>query len=263
MALDRINADEVTADNLNEVQGECTEMGDERGDEYHNATKRELQERVLSDIDISDYETTGNLVDDIINNVTSVAVDVLPQRQESMRQGGQSSAGHANEKIATQILEHRGLKRGERNSGCDFATSTSNDADLIIYRNNGDEIFVEVKSTSVRERVGRATPDDDGYWALFGFFRNKRDVRNGILFGNDQTYAWSATTDVAYVPPETVSDVKDEDAKSNDSHSAYRLRNDDEKLYLRANNLFAQDMTSLNNTGELTDVSPSHEDQFL
>jgi hypothetical protein len=263
MALDWIDADEVTADNLNEVQKACTEMGNERANDYHDATKRELQERALSDIDISSYETTGDLVDEIIDNVTTVAAKVIPQRQESMRQGGQSSAGHANEKIASRILEHHGLQKGDRKSGCDFTTSTSDDADIIVSRNNGDEVFIEVKSTSVRERVGRAAPDDDEYWALFGFFGDERDVRNGILFGNDQTYAWSATTNVAYVPPETVSDVKDEDAKSNDSHSAYQLRNDDGKLYLRANNLFARDMASLNNTGELTDASPSHEEQFL
>src|SRR6056297_2733901 len=93
LALDRIDADEVTAENINNVQKTCSKMGTERREAYYNATKRELQERTLRNTNYEEYETRDELVDDIIDDVTSVAVDILPQRQESMRQGSQSSAG--------------------------------------------------------------------------------------------------------------------------------------------------------------------------
>jgi hypothetical protein len=263
MALNRIGKDEVSAANLNDVQKTCSKMGDERSEAYHEATKRELQERVLHGVDYDDYPSRQELVDDLIDEVASAATNIIPQRQESMRQGGQSSAGSANEKIASRALENHGLEKGERDSGCNFTTSTNDDADIIVYRKDGNEVPVEVKSTSARERVGRAAPDDNRYWVLFGFFHTTSEVRNGILFKNDQTPAWSTTTNVAYAPPETVSAIDDIDSDSDDSLSAYRLRNDDGQLYLRANNLFPEDMASLNSTGELTDVSPSHEDNFL
>lgn len=263
LALERIDGEEVTPDNLNEVQKTCTEMGEERADAYYNATKRELQERVLRDIDLGEYERKEKLANEIVEKATSKAVGIIPQRQESMRQGGQSSAGNANEKIASRALEHHGLRKGERGRDCDFTVSTGNDADLIVYGSDDEEIPVEIKSTSARERVGRAAPNDDEYWVLFGFFRDASEVRNGILFENDQTPEWSSTTDVAYAPPETVAAIGEIDSKRDDARSAYHLRNEDDKLYLRANNLFPKDMASLSDTGELTDAEPTHEKKFL
>lgn len=264
MALEYIGEDEVTGDNLNEVQKACVEIGSQRGEAYFDATKRELQERALNDVEAPDYASTGNLVDDVINNVTSIAAKVLPQRQESKRQGGQSSAGNANEEIAAQSLKSHGLEEGERGSGCDLTEKTSDDSDLIVYDDRDAERYVEVKSTAARERVGRAVDDDeDEYWALLGFFTSTAEVRNGVLFSNNQTPAWSETTDVAYVPPGVVKEVRELDDERNDGPSASTLRNDDGQLYLRANNLFPEDMASLNENGRLTDVSPTHEEQFL
>jgi len=263
MALDHVGADDVTSETLNTVQEACVEIGENRSNQYFEATKQELQNRACPDIDASEYDSRDELVADVAEAIAKEAVTILPQRQESMRQGGQSSAGNANEELASQVLQSHGLELGEGDSDCDFREKTNNDSDLIVYDADGDKRFVEVKSTAARERVGRAVGKNDQYWVLFGFFNDYSEVRNGILFENNQTPAWSDTTNVAYSPPETVAGVKAEDTKKEDGESAYRLRNSEGKLYLRSNTIFARDMAALNSTGELTDVSPGHEEQFL
>lgn len=263
MAIQHIGASEVNSENLNNVQRACVELGDDQSKKYFDATKRELQERALNEIDISDYNSAGELVDGIVRQVAANAVDILPQRQESRRQGSQSSAGHANEEIATRVLREYDLEEGERDSGCDFTTDTQNDSDLIIYDVDDVNWFIEIKSEGVRERVGRAVGNNDANWAIFGFFTDASEVRNGVLNGNQQTPAWPNTTDVAYVPAAVIEEVFTLDADTDDDQTAATRANSDGDLYLRANNVFAKDIHSLVTTGSLSDVSSGHHEEFL
>ncbi|QCS43878.1 hypothetical protein [Natrinema versiforme] len=256
----------VTEQNLNEVQKACVRIGDERKDEYYKACGREFQERILEDADsiLDDSGTIGEFIDEVLGDFARLAAEEFPSRVNAGSQGGKSSAGSANEELARRLLLAAGLTEGESEETVrNFTTETEDDSDVIVFGNDDQTMYVEVKSTSIRERVRRALMGEGNYWSLFGFFGNAEKVRSEVLEGNLQGEPWSEQSAVAYVPPEVVSKVEDIDEKEDDGNEVYKLENEDGLLYLRANNVFAQDMVQFTQTGELTDIDPGHEDQYI
>lgn len=268
LALKRIEAGEVTGANLNQLQQACTALQEDISEEYYDATKREIQRLTLAEIDIDNFESTEELVETLLEEVTDSAIEILPERQESMRQGGQSSAGSANEEIVRRSLSFAGLDIGEDKADCDVIQNTEN-ADLILYDATGAQWSIEIKSTAVRERTGRAIQiedsDTDGHpvrWVLFGFFETASEIRSAILEGNDQKQPLKESTDLVYLPPTTLQEVRRLD-KQNLTKSASQLTNADGKLLLRANTVFPEDMRSLTNSVELPELSVGHESEYL
>ena len=266
LALEKIKATEVTGANLNQLQQTCTSLQQTISEEYYAATKRELKRRTLSDIDIDAFESNTELADELLKEVTNSAIEILPKRQESMSQGSQSSAGSANEEIVQQSLSSAGLDIGENKADCDVIQNTEN-ADLILYDANDSQWSIEIKSTAVRERAGRAVQTEDSdtetqpdRWVLFGFFESASEIRSTILNGNDQNQPLKDSTDVVYLPPATLQAVRKQDQTATESASS--LTNADGKLLLRANTVFPEDMGSLTNSGELPELSVGHESKY-
>ncbi|MHC3382114.1 hypothetical protein [Haloarcula sp. H-GB5] len=257
--------DTVSEQNLNKIQKACVRIGDERKEEYYKACGREFQERVLEDSDstLANSGTIGDFIDEVINNFSRLAGEEFPSRINAGKQGGKSSAGSANEELARRLLISEGLDNESDSESGDFTTKGDDDSDIIVFGHEDQSMFVEVKSTSIRERVRRSLMGEGDYWCLFGFFNDANKVRSEVLEGNRQGDPWSEQSGVAYVPAGKVAEIEAVDNKEDDERSVYTLRNEDDLLYLRANNLFAQDMAQFTKTGELTDVDPGHEEQFL
>lgn len=258
-----LNESKLTSENMNDVQRRCSELSDERDQQYRDATGRELKERVIGNKDLStSTDSLEDVVDEIVSEVVDLAIGELPQRQKSRSQGTKSSGGYANEEIGYRILRAEGLvDKAADSDNYDFDTATD-DEDILICSSNAENLSIEVKSEATKERVGRSLGDEnDEHWVLFGFFTSGQEVRSDIIDGNSQGKPLTKQAKAIYTPPSLIEDIVDID--TNSSETVHTLTNNDGKLYLRSNTEFASDMDEYASTGVLPKLSAGHHTQYL
>jgi hypothetical protein len=243
---------EIDGEALNEVQQECVDAGDEmrsRHLDYHVERLRDKAERSADleipnegRISVADYRRATRVLTELVG-------EELPDALQSFNQRMIGIAGRANELIAIETLLAAGL---ERTVAFEDVAAGDVEEDIRVHTmvKNGEPLHVEVKSTGVRERSDAGASRIDDPTAMFGFFDDASEVK-----GRAQAIAKHAA--VTYLPPTTLAEIHDIDG------DMYELRNADDGLFFRANNVFPEDMKQYHRTGDLPVQEIGHEREYI
>jgi hypothetical protein len=262
-AMER-TGDEINSDTLNDIQQTCSAIGEEAKQAYYQYCIGQYQ----NELDTSFIEEEGGIsrdtLDSLLEDFAFIVVDDFPDRIASFGNSITSCGGTANELIAVSVLKERGLTQNVESERGDFTRKgTDSNEDIAVFRRDRTETLrVEVKSSAARERVSRALKDMDDPTALFAFLEDAEEVRNGVTGGTSGDDPWHENAIVAYIPPETIEGVQELDEAKSDDKMVHELELGG-SLFLRANNLFAKDMQSYCDDGDLTDASPGHHTDYL
>ena len=253
---------DINSQTLNEIQRECTKIGQEAKERYHEYSLDNYRAQTVEEtgLEIPDSGMVDvEVFDQLLKEFAFIVADDLPEKITSFDNSITGCGGVANELIGVRVLSEAGLVEGE-----DFAREgTDGNEDIAVHRIDGsDKMEVEVKSNAARERIPRALAEMNPPTALFSFLKTASEVRSQIISGSSLGSPWPENSAVAYVPPSTIEGVKELDEDKSDDKTIHELEKDG-KLYLRANNLFAEDMKSFHETGELTDVDADHHSNYV
>lgn len=242
-----IGRSEISGKNLNLVQKECIELGDDIYEQYLDYHLQRIRKEAETKAGIDLYRRESIPVEkyeQVLDAFGDLIGEELPKELNSFNQGMVSIAGEANELIAIETLRFQGLREGS-----DFEHVGGNrKEDIIIYTNtDGPQLNVEVKSTGIRERSEGGLSRLPDPTILFAFFDDATEVISRI---DDLVN----TCLVAYVPPNTLEEVREKDRE------AYNQRSKNRDIrFLRANNTFPEDMAHYVDHGEVPDHSKGHE----
>jgi len=256
----------INSDTLNDIQEECMAVADDAKERYYDYLLDKYETEATSELGIKLQGTLdADTVEDLLEEFAFIVADELPDRIESMSNSVVGCGGTANELIGVTVLEDVGLQKGAKSNGGDFTRIGGNtNEDIIVYCNNGDDLEVEVKSSKARERTPRAIAEMNDPTAIFAFFDDASEVRSQIISGTSMGSAWPENSVAAYVKPKTIEEVKDLDNQKSDGRSIHSEDHPDTgKLYLRANNRFAEDMKHYHNNGEIPDLSAGHHTKYI
>lgn len=256
----------IDSQTLNKIQKECMAIADNAEEHYYNYLLDNYEEQVTNDLGITlQGQIDASTVEDLLEEFAFVVADDLPDRIESMNNSIVGCGGTANELIGVNVLEEVGLTKGAKSNGGDFTRVGSNsNEDIIVYSTKASDMEVEVKSSKARERTPRAIGDMDDPTSIFAFFDDASEVRSQIISGTSLGSPWPENSVAAYIKPETIEEVKDLDNQKSDGRSIHSEDHPDTgKLYLRANNRFAEDMKHYHNNGEIPDLSAGHHTKYI
>ena len=242
MALSTLSDDEITGNNMHTVQQRCIDMSETRANEYNQANAKDIQERVIENVEFAaeEYDSIGEFIDDAIEQATVIASKEIPDRIESRKQGTKSSGGSVNEEIVRQALRNEGIEELDKldNSKREYFTCKTNDADLTVVHTSSDLLRVEVKSSNLRERAGRAGGAGNN-WILLGFVNDAASLSHMIEEGNNQRPPLRDAYRLVYAPESVVTNVNPQTRQQNRT------------TFLRPINQFPGDMSYYLSNGTL------------
>lgn len=256
----------INSQTLNTIQQECMDIADDAEERYYNYLLDKYEDQVTDDLGITlQGKLDAGTVEDLLKEFAFVVADDLPDRIESMSNSIVGCGGTANELIGVNVLSDVGLTKGPRSDGGDFTRIGGNtNEDIIVYNGQNNHLEVEVKSSKARERTPRAIAEMEDPTVIFAFFDDPSEVRSQIISGTSMGSAWPENSVAAYVPPKTIKQVKELDEQATDGRTIYSEDHPNKgKLYLRANNRFAEDMKEYHRNGDLPDLDAGHHTEYL
>lgn len=251
----------ITSQTLNDTQQECMTIAENAKDRYYEYLLDKYENEATNQLGITlDGQLDANSVEALLEEFAFTVAGDLPGRIKSMSNSITACGGTANELIGVYVLSDIGLQVDR-----DFArVGSKSNEDIVIFSTSGNDMDVEVKSSKARERTPRAIAEMDDPTVIFTFFDDPSEVRSQIISGTSLGSAWPENSVAAYVPPQTIEAVKKLDQKRADGRSIYsETHPDGGKLYLRANNRFAEDAKAYHTTGQLPDLPAGHHSASL
>jgi hypothetical protein len=244
-----IDPEQIPQSQINKIQQECEEFGSEfrqqHADYFLANYQTQAEECTAVDLENSNAINVEQY-EQVQAKLRYLVVEKYRDELVSLDQAMTSSAGSANEELAKCALEDAGL---EENDG--FENVSQKGWDLTVRTDagqakfdNSDELYVEVKSTRLRERAVKGMADTDDPTVLFGFFNELDELKGKV----EELKKRSA---LIYVPPPTLK--KDSQLNSSDTSLEDYMKtvNGKEYRYVRENTRFGDDMLEFYETGDL------------